>query len=31
MFLDYLDPIDRELIEYQKFEDKEINFLLKSI
>ena len=31
MFLDYLDPIDRELIEYQKFEDKEINFLLKNI
>ena len=31
MFLDYLDPIDRELIEYQKFEEKEINFLLKKI
>ena len=31
MFLDYLDPIDREIIEYQKYEDQEINFLLKSI
>jgi hypothetical protein len=31
MFLDYLDPIDREIIEHQKFEDKEINFLLKNI
>jgi FkbM family methyltransferase len=31
MFLDYLDPIDRELIEYQKFEEKEINFLSKKI
>ena len=29
MFLDYLDPIDRELIETQKYEAKEINFLKK--
>ena len=29
MFLDYLDPIDRELIETQKYEVKEINFLKK--
>ena len=26
MFLDYLDPIDRELIITQKYEEKEINF-----
>jgi len=31
MFLDYLDPIDREIIEHQKFEDQEINFLKKNI
>ena len=31
MFLDYLDPIDREIIENQKFEDQEINFLIKNI
>jgi FkbM family methyltransferase len=29
MFLDYLDPIDRELIETQKYEEKEINFFKK--
>ena len=28
MFLDYLDPIDREIIEHHKFEEKEIRFLL---
>lgn len=31
MFLDYLDPIDREIIEHHKFEEKEIRFLLKNI
>lgn len=31
MFLDYLDPIDREIIENQKYEQKEINFLCKFI
>jgi FkbM family methyltransferase len=31
MFLDYLDPIDRELIENHKYEEKEINFLLNCI
>ena len=29
MFLDYLEPIDRELIITQKYEEKEINFLKK--
>ena len=29
MFLDYLDPIDRELISTQKYEESEINFLKK--
>jgi len=29
MFLDYLDPIDRELIVNQKYEEKEINILKK--
>ena len=29
MFLDYLEPIDRELIETQKYDDKEKNFLKK--
>lgn len=29
MFLDYLDPIDRELIVTQKYEEKEINILKK--
>ena len=31
MFLDYLDPIDRELIEHQEFEEKEINFLINCV
>ena len=31
MFLDYLDPIDREIIIHQKFESDEFNFLLKQI
>jgi len=29
MFLDYLEPIDRELIITQRYEEKEINFLKK--
>ena len=29
MYLDFLDPIDRELITTQKYEEKEINFLKK--
>ena len=31
MFLDYLDPIDREIIINQEFESDELNFLLKQI
>ena len=29
MYLDFLDPIDRELITTQKYEEKEINFIKK--
>ena len=29
MYLDFLDPIDRELITKQTYEEKEINFLIK--
>jgi len=31
MFLDFLDPIDREIILHQEFESIEINFLIKQI
>ena len=31
MFLDFLDPIDREIILHQEFEKLEINFLIKQI
>ena len=31
MFLDFLDPIDREIIISQEFEKKEINFLINQI
>ena len=31
MFLDFLDPIDREIILHQEFESKEIDFLIKQI
>jgi FkbM family methyltransferase len=31
MFLDFLDPIDREIILSQKFESEEINFLINQI
>lgn len=31
MFLDFLDPIDRQMILYQEFENLEINFLIKQI
>ncbi|MDC0353598.1 FkbM family methyltransferase [Candidatus Pelagibacter sp.] len=31
MFLDFLDPIDREMILYQEFEVLEFNFLIKQI
>jgi FkbM family methyltransferase len=31
MFLDFLDPIDRELILHQEFEAQEINYLIKQI
>ena len=31
MFLDFLDPIDRELILHQEYESPELNLLLKSI
>ena len=31
MFLDFLDPIDREIILSQEFEKKEINFLMNQI
>ena len=31
MFLDFLDPIDREIILTQNFENEEIEFLLKKI
>ena len=31
MFLDFLDPIDRELILHQEYEKSEINYLTKQI
>ena len=31
MFLDFLDPIDREIILYQEYENSELNFLIKKI
>ena len=31
MFLDFLDPIDREIILHQEFESTEIDYLLKQI
>ncbi len=31
MFLDFLDPIDRQIILHKEFEDLEINFLIKQI
>ena len=31
MFLDFLDPIDREIILHQEFESLEINYLIKQI
>jgi len=31
MFLDFLDPIDREIILYQDYESSELNFLIKKI
>ena len=31
MFLDFLDPIDREIILNQEFEKQEINFLVNQI
>lgn len=31
MFLDFLDPIDREIILYQEYESPELNLLIKSI
>ena len=31
MFLDFLDPIDREIILYQEYESQELNFLIKQI
>jgi len=31
MYLDFLDPIDRQIILLQKYEDKEINFLINNL